>query len=385
MSINFTKNQAIARDMIIEWVKGSQREPFILAGYAGTGKTFLLGHVISTDLGFVPKQIMYCAYTGKASQVMRSKGMDANTIHSSIYNFGVDESYNVVQTMKSKDDLAGIKLIVVDEASMADVEIRRDLESFGIPIIYVGDKGQLDPVGAARGSNIMARPNITLDEIMRQEASSGIIIAGQLCRQGKKPSQGTNDNGMIGTDFKVYPRTEANNMKLLAWADIVLCGFNHTRQKINRQLRAHKGYEGDIPQVGEKVVCLKNNRDQMLTNGMTGVVTSIDETGAGTKSFKMGFLPDGVDENDDDVSLYGSLTVAYETFGGPMPEQPQKGTCYFDFGYALSVHKSQGSEFPNVVLVEERLPGANFKEHMRWLYTGITRASRKLCIIGKGL
>lgn len=367
-AISFTKRQEIARTMLIEWSQGAMREPFILGGYAGTGKTFLLGHTISQDLGYQSEDILYCAYTGKAAQVMRAKGMDAHTIHSSIYDYDIDEDFNVNQELK--DELRGIELIVVDEASMADPEIRRDLESFGIPIIYVGDKGQLDPVGGARGSNIMARPHINLDEIMRQEASSGIIIASQMCRQNDKIPM-----GKIGKDFCQFPKKEANNIKTLNWADVVLCATNRTRTKINRQLREYRGFEGDLPEPGERIVCLKNNRDMNINNGMTGVVASIVEEHQST--VRIIFTPDDGSEDRD-------LFVDKNTFNGTVPEKPDKRRAYFDFGYCLSVHKSQGSEYPNVVIIEERLPGSNLKEHNRWKYTAITRASRKCLLIGRG-
>lgn len=366
--ISFTKRQEIARAMLIDWSKGPMREPFILGGYAGTGKTTLLSHVISQDLGYDSSSILYCAYTGKAAQVMRSKGMNAFTIHSSIYDYNIDEDYKVVQTLK--DNLDDIELIVVDEASMADPDIRRDLESFGIPIIYVGDKGQLDPVGGPRGTNIMARPHINLDEIMRQEASSGIIIASQMCRQNEKIPM-----GKIGKDFCQFPKNESNNIKTLNWADVVLCATNKTRHKVNRLIRKHRGFEGDIPEVGERIVCLKNNRDLRINNGMTGTVLKVLEENASTITIK--FDPDGIDQAQ-------VILVDKNTFNGEVPEQPDKRRGYFDFGYCLSVHKSQGSEYPNVVIIEERLPGSNLKEHNRWKYTAITRASRKCLLIGRG-
>jgi len=366
--ISFTKRQGIARTMLIDWSKGPMREPFILGGYAGTGKTTLLSHVISQDLGYKPNNILYCAYTGKAAQVMKSKGMNAHTIHSSIYDYDIDDDFNVRQELK--EDLDDIELIVVDEASMADPDIRRDLESFGIPIIYVGDKGQLDPVGGSRGSNIMARPHINLDEIMRQEASSGIIIASQMCRQNEKIPM-----GKIGKDFCQFPKKESNNIKTLNWADVVLCATNRTRHRVNRQIREYRGYEGDIPEEGERLVCLKNNRDMLINNGMTGTVEKILEVNVSTISIK--FKPDGYEESFE-------LIVDKNTFNGEVPENPDKRRAYFDFGYCLSVHKSQGSEYPNVVIIEERLPGSNLKEHNRWKYTAITRASRKCLLIGRG-
>ena len=334
-----------------------------------TGKTTLLGDVISTDLGLKPAHILYVAYTGKAAQVMRTKGMDAHTIHSSIYDYEIDEKFDMQQMLK--DHLGNIKLIVVDEASMADIDIRKDMESFGIPIIYVGDKGQLDPVGGAKGTNIMSYPDINLDEIMRQEADSGIIIASQICRQGHKIPM-----GQLGKDFKKFPRTARNDMKLLNWADVVLCGLNKTRSAVNRQIRKHRGYEGDIPQEGERVVCLKNNRLAKVNNGLTGKVIHVDDDLENKNYFYMDFLADGETEEV-------SLKVAKESFNGSVPDRPRKDICYFDFGYCLSVHKSQGSEFPNVVLIEERMTSTNIKEHRRWLYTGITRASNKIAVIGR--
>ena len=134
------------------WLKdkpGERGTPqlFRLFGYAGTGKTTLARHLAA----HIDGEVKFAAFTGKAALVMRRKGCDgASTIHSLIYR--ARESGEETPTFELWDDAPAskAKLIVIDECSMVDAELGRDLMSFGVPVLVLGDPAQLPPIAGRR-------------------------------------------------------------------------------------------------------------------------------------------------------------------------------------------------------------------------------------------
>lgn len=363
--------QILGVEMFKRWKDSAKRVPFILAGYAGTGKTSMLSIAI-VEAGYEMHEVLFMAPTGKASYVMRSKGMQANTIHSSIYDYTVDEATGeTTQDLKPMDEFKvfGIKLFVVDEAGMTDWEIRRDIESFGVPVVYVGDNGQLDPVQGSAKNNIMNDPSILLDDIERN--SGAIVEASVLFRTRKRVPFGVLGKGFkkVGTEFLETKKC----MRVMCQADVVLCGYNKTRHKLNGKMREAKGFEGFFPEEGERMVCIKNNKEAQVFNGMTGICKGVKTMSDNYGFFVMKFLADGSDR----VTEY---KVSKEALYDDKAETKNKSYTYFQFGYALSVHKAQGSEFEKVLVVEEMLPksmgSSQLKSHAKWCYTAITRASK---------
>ena len=360
MDITLTDEQNKAVHLIKNWFTTTERKfPFILAGLAGTGKTTIIKH-ITDDLDIKEYQIRYCAYTGKAARVMRTKGMYASTIHSLIYEPRVDK--NKVVTFVKKNSLGvDVKLIVCDESSMIGKGIQADLESYNIPILYVGDHGQLPPIGND-ATNLMLTPNYRLDTIHRQALDNPIIWVANQARQGK-----TLKFGKYGkTVFKAKP--EQIGIDTLKNADQILVGKNVTRKHINDQMRDYYGFKSIYPELNDKLICLRNNSRNGLVNGMTGKCLAFDEC-----DYRMDF-------ETDEEEMYTNLLVDYHIFRGTKQEKYMNQIDQFDFGYAITVHKSQGSQYDNVIIYEERL-GA-YDIHNRWLYTAITRAVEKLIIIG---
>jgi ATP-dependent exoDNAse (exonuclease V) alpha subunit len=358
--ITLTDEQYQAVILINEWFISSGRSvPFVLAGLAGTGKTTIIRHA-ADELGIKEHQIRYCAYTGKAALVMKSKGMFATTIHSLIYEPRTDPETKKVEFRK-KSTLGDVKIIICDEASMIGKAIQADLESFRIPVLYVGDHGQLEPVSSDT-TNLMLTPNCRLETIHRQALDNPIIWIANQARLGKQIKYGKYGS----TVFKTTP--DKVGIDMMKSANQIICGKNATRKNINDQMRDYFKLDSKYPQRNDKLICLKNNSQNGLVNGMTGTCLFFDE-----KKFKLDFVSDEGEE-------YDNLSIDFHIFNGTKAERYNRMIDQFDFGYCITCHKSQGSQYSNVIVFEERL-GYEQDSHNRWLYTAITRAADKLIIL----
>jgi len=156
----FTPHQDAALTAAANWLKGARGRAsiFRLFGYAGTGKTTLVKHIAEG----VDGKVLFAAFTGKAACVMRSKGChSASTIHSLIYR--ARESGEETPSFELWNDAPAskAKLIIIDECSMVDAELARDLMSFGVPLLVLGDPAQLPPIsggGFFREENLAKLP-----------------------------------------------------------------------------------------------------------------------------------------------------------------------------------------------------------------------------------
>jgi len=341
----------------------------VISGYAGTGKSSIINYFIEgSDL---MDSTRFVTYTGKASLVLQNKGLPATTIHKLIY-----DTYKNYRTgkfiFKLKKMLSpNIRLIVIDEVSMVPMPLLMDLMSFNIPLICLGDPGQLEPIGQDNG--LLASPNIFLEEIHRQAQDNSIIKLSMLARNNQ-PLPLIYDDPFV----KVINRSDVT-LGMLTWADQILCSKNATRRKINEEMRTSFGFSGDYPVKGDKVICLHNywdylNEDESpLINGTIGNVTNVFEKGSKCIiDFKADY---------SDYEWYG-VDLDTNIFKGLPPistmSKSKKLIYEFDFGYAITVHKSQGSSYQKVLVYEEYLMSTN---HARLLYTAITRAEEKLIIV----
>lgn len=395
-SIRLTPDQSAAYDRIIEWMRAANKQCLTLGGYAGTGKTTLIAHLrkrMPRSQRFKKWTVAFCCYTGKASNVLRQKleeqnalrrGDSCSTIHSLIYKAVLDDKGNAIAWTRRHESELSHDLIIVDEASMVNEDIWEDLKSYHKPILVVGDHGQLPPIG--ENFNLMANPELKLERIVRQEASNPIIQLSMLIRNG-----GTIPVGEYGPQVRKVrslPSDELNT--LFAQYDastMVLCGYNRTRVALNKRIRGVLGFDQPDPSVGERVICLRNNRKENIYNGMLGTIESIEprrdywyraairldgERYAfdGVVSRQQFGLPTTL-RTDDDVTRAGITDLALNELGDQ-----------FDWGYALTVHKAQGGEAKNVIVFEEKLPKYGPDEWQRWLYTAVTRSSDRLLVIG---
>jgi exodeoxyribonuclease-5 len=385
--MNLSNDQQQSLNKILKWITKSNQPYLTLGGYAGTGKTTLIS-VLRNKLHDLDekKKVSFCSFTGKAARVLndtlKQTGAifpkdDVGTIHSLIYSPMVNSSEEIIGWQR-KEELK-TDLIIVDEASMIDKNIWMDLLSFKIPILAVGDHGQLPPINGS--FNLMDNPMIRLEQIHRQAEGNPIIELSILARQGKEIEPGNYGDGVRKYDRKTEEAREIMLETLEAYDEdtMVLCGYNTTRTKLNNFVRQNKGYESERPEVGDRVICLRNNHEKQIFNGMLGTIESMERV-IDEKYFAK-ILMDG-ESSPFKGEIYAEQFGNKESMNFTKDRRKSKDVDLFDFGYALTVHKSQGSQAKRVVLFEERFAKMNDVEWKRWLYTAITRAQEELIIFG---
>ncbi|MHB0951848.1 MAG: ATP-dependent DNA helicase [Allorhizobium sp.] len=374
--MQFSPQQDEALKAVSRWLKEGRSPVFRLFGYAGTGKTTLARHFAEN----VDGEVLFAAFTGKAAQVLRSRGAsNAKTIHSLIYRPRGEEAVEDEETGKTsispmfsinrQSPVAKAALIVIDECSMVDEQLGKDLMSFGTPILVLGDPGQLPPVSGG-GFFTEHEPDCLLTDIHRQARDNPIIELAMHIREGKEIMYG--DYGTA----KVISKNEVTQ-DLVLGADQVLVGTNKTRRRYNKRLRELKGFTVDYPQAGDKLVCLRNDQVKGLLNGsLWQVMTSSRETVKPGINLLIKPEEDDMDRGAAKIKL---LKAAFEDVEGEIPWTTRKRYDEFDYGYALTVHKAQGSQWNDVVLFDESWAFRDTRE--RWLYTAVTRAAETLTIV----
>ena len=360
----WTREQAEAIDRVGRWLKAGEPQVFRLFGYAGVGKTTLARHVAEGADG----ETAFAAFTGKAAMVMRAHGCPgATTIHALIYRASEGADGAPTFTVNEDGPASRASLIVIDECSMVDAELARDLLSFGKPILVLGDPFQLPPVKGG-GYFTESPPDVMLTEIHRQAEDNPIIRLSQIVRSG-----GALVDGVYG-ESRVIRRSGIDAAQVMA-ADQVLVGTNRTRRAYNQRIRELNGFRDPMPAAGERLVCLRNDRTKGLINGS---LWRVEALGGIVKDFvRMTVRPD-----DEATAKAVKVAVLKSFFEGTEAELAfplRRESDEFDYGYALTVHKAQGSQWDDVLLFDESFA---FREHSRrWLYTGLTRAAKRLTIV----
>lgn len=352
-----TDEQKQGFEEVRNFVRDSNAGPFFsIQGVAGTGKTVLL----STIARFYQDTIL-ATPTGKAADVLRKKtGMPVQTLHSVFYNLREirkrqDGSDDLRFELAHDDGALWGRVILVDESSMINEEMAADMLRTEARFVTCGDPGQLPPV---KGKQYFDKAHFTLKTIHRQALDSPIIRQAHRIRLGYSYEPD-------GDAFRVQRKMSPDEV---CGADIVLCWKNITRQAVNSLARRHRGIVEPFPQAGEPVVCLKNAPEYGVFNG--GVYTL-------TRAFKEGDADIYLLINGEETTI---RAVKFEGMRNAVPYTDDVTTS-FCLGYALTVHKAQGSEWDNVLLIDEY---SMYEHRFRWLYTGITRAAKKLTIIRRG-
>ena len=381
-------DQKKALDTLMGWSKKMGENQFLtLGGYAGTGKTTLIS-VYRKKIREENKKIRvaFASFTGKATRVLRGKLAEMETvykedsigtIHSLIYSPIVDTKKNIVG-WKKKDEIEA-DLIVIDEGSMVDGTIWGDLVSYGLPIVVVGDHGQLPPI---RGDfNLMERPMVKLEKIHRQAEKNPIIKVSMLAREeGKIPFEkfGNGVEKMNKREMDCQERVE-ELLGNFTTDLLVLCGYNNTRVKLNKFIREGMQFESAEPTVNDRVICLRNNHKVGIYNGMLGIIEGLKSKD--DQWFKAEIKMDGEQDSYEGLILKSQFNSQEAMNFSKNRYLTIKGDL-FDFGYALTVHKAQGSQAKRVVLFEERFSQMDENMWRRWLYTAVTRAEEELFIVG---
>lgn len=342
-------------------------------GYAGSGKTTMAKEIAASVSG----DVLYMTFTGKAALVLRKKGCaGACTIHSAIYKPEEDPLTGHTEFKLNLDSpVASAAMVVVDEVSMVGDDIGRDLLSFGTKVLVLGDPFQLPPI-KGEGFFTAQQPDVTLTEIHRQAQDNPIIRMSMDIREGRGLKHGSYGDSLVVSRSEVGRDWLQEQVML---ADQLLCGTNNSRQTFNRRVRELRGIAGQpeawMPTEGEKLVCLKNNRTKGLLNGGLWSVNKV-----GVKGRKMVMQVASLDDPAAIVPV--DVETPFQFFQGTEKEmdwRERKQADEFCHGYALTVHKSQGSAWDDVLLFDE---SHVFRDTWaQWLYTGVTRAAETVTVI----
>ncbi|MDA8132162.1 MAG: AAA family ATPase [Elusimicrobia bacterium] len=386
MELSGDQKEALAG--LLEWYRAPARSRFItLGGYAGTGKTTLIA-VLRNELAKLNKaaRVSFCSYTGKAAQNLKNKLKESgalfvrdsvSTIHGLIYTPRENEEGRITGWDR-KEELER-DLVIVDEASMVDGLIWQDLLSYNIPIIAVGDHGQLPPIAGV--FNLMQRPQLLLTEIHRQAAGNPIIEVSRHARTTGLVPPERYGPGVVKYLKEDCDAQERSGELLESWSPetLILCGYNTTRNRINQFIRANRGFETPEPSSGDRVICLRNNHKKAVYNGMLGTITHIAK-------YRSDWYQAEIQLDDREKPyeglIYGPQFGAKTGVNFTKDRQLAMTGDLFDFGYALTVHKAQGGQARRVVMFEERFPKMDDDMWRRWLYTGVTRAEEELYLFG---
>lgn len=387
--MQLSSDKKVILKQLISWYRDNyhQSSYITVGGYAGTGKTTLTALLRTIIHKKNPKlKIAFVSYTGKAAQVLQTylnkvKAVYpqdfVGTIHSLIYTPRVSKG-GVITGWDKKEKLE-FDLIIMDEASMVSSDIWQDLSSFKIPIMAFGDHGQLPPISGS--FSLMSKPDLKLEKIHRQMADNPIIKVSILAREkGEIPIK--RYSSKVIKFSQQDPDAQETIMELINQFDqdtLILCGYNWTRVKLNQDIRNCLGFMEPTPQSGDRVICLRNNHAQKIYNGMLGTIKTIQQENEQWYHAEI--------KMDDRDELYAG-NIAVEQFNSnkalnftKQRAKTMRGDL-FDFGYALTVHKAQGSQAKRVVVYEQRFKKMSDDDWRRWLYTAVTRAEEELYVVG---
>lgn len=400
--MEFTLKQEEAIKITKERYKNGEKYT-VISGYAGTGKSTSVKAIVQSLPGVNPDtDVVYTSFTGKAVNVLRQKGnKNVSTLHRLLYTHKLMPNGKFIKT---NVDFIPYRIVVVDEVSMVSAELINDLFHYDVYVIFLGDPGQLPPIDKKNDNHLLDHPHVFLETVVRQATESDIIRLTMRIRNHQPiPYQKTNE-------IIVAPKTDLSD-GMLKWADIVLCGTNKVRNSLNGQMRSFYGMDPHtILDEGEKIICLQNYWEKTaktdndsengtpLMNGTIGYASNIFE-----QTF---YPPKMMAVHGDQIPIitanftseigdeFGVMDMDKDEFtkGKPYLTPQEHYRLYknhhysrlipksFTYGYAITCHKAQGSEWEKVLVYEENFP-FDKEEHTRWLYTAATRASSKLILI----
>lgn len=373
---NLFPEQMYAFNMALKHVTGfTGKQELIINAPAGSGKSYMISALRELlDTFIIPAS--YIAYTGRAAS-----RINGGTIHSMFYTPILNENGDVISwTRRPNDEIlttAG-RCIIVDESSMIPYGIYKDIINVGIPVIFIGDNAQLPPIDKDNEDfNAMFIDDalhVTLKKMRRFGPESGIAKISENLR---------NDPSI--------PRIKSNDVKFVSKADVkkvkffkeneidaVVVGTNKTRAMFNRIIRGSKGFYEDTPQIGERVMCLKNTvrGNRRINNGGLYIVESIFPS---SYDDAKQYIMRNIEKEDYIVSVI----VSDETWETEKPvftkdAELKEIADVFGFGYAMTCHKVQGSGFENVLYFDEDV--SFFLDQQKFRYTAVTRAEKKLYV-----
>lgn len=389
MDFKLTTQQEDAIRKTVAWYNSPKSMIWKIFGYSGVGKSSIVKYIMD-DLAIPESKVAYMTFTGKASLVLRRKGIPANTIHSTIYQRKVWEENGQQVIVWSLRKNLDADLIVIDEVSMVSDEIMNDIRSFGIPIIIIGDPAQLPPVNGV--NQFMQNPDVLLSEIHRTAMYDPIVRISMKVRNGETISQRDSAENVLITSNQLSP-------EVLNRFDIVLAGTHKVRQRTNNSMRLQLGFTSSEFSAGEKVVFKMNNKNHFISmdnmdvticNGMIGYIRE-DFNPASVvnqevyneyekKTYKIDTVDVDVRPEFSPVDHFNDVTICLDTLinDNQKPITTSRDVSILNRGYCITCHMSQGSEWDKVAVLDDFQWKPEL--HQSWLYTAITRAKSKLAI-----
>lgn len=389
IGIELNSQQEDAVRLASRWWISRNKQVFEISGPAGSGKTTLV-HVLMQNMNIKPENVLFMAFVGKAAMELSRKGNNAQTIHSTIYDLQevlvLDDDGNVIMVngrakrrpafVRKPQIDPNIQLLVIDEGGMVNKEIALDVLSFGLPVLVLGDLDQLPPV--IGDAFFLRDPDVILTQIMRQAEGDPIIHLSQLAKKGIYIPK-----GKYGDRCYVIDRADVTD-DMMKMADIIICGKNKTRDNLNYHVRHNiLGRKEPHPYIGDKIICRQNNwklkieNDLFLINGMNGYIQDIYLDSYNGKHINIDFRPEFLEEE-----YFKNIKIDYRYLFMSHEAKKNQGRSFvnrFEFGWAITAHLSQGSQYDKVLLFNERL-GDNIY-YRKWLYTAITRAKTHLLLV----
>jgi ATP-dependent exoDNAse (exonuclease V) alpha subunit len=398
--MELTKGQQEALDVIVKrYIEGEKYT--VISGPAGSGKSTTIKYAIQKlveECDLNPDDVCYATFTGKAAKVLQQKGnANVSTLHKLLYQAYPQEDGTFF--FKPKDHLEH-SFLVIDECGMLPDSMFKQIMNYPCHVLFLGDENQLPPIDKTSDSHLLDYPHVKLTEIMRQALDSDIIKVATDIRMGVKLKP------YRGKDVQIFHASDLTT-GMLEWADQIITATNKKRIELNNIVRELNGYSPNRLECGEKLICVKNEWDTLSFNEVPLINGTILETnrveeytrfvprnikGQGGKPYQI-YRVYGDEDGDafpalnvDKKYLFtGENTLDQQTLF-KMRKLPKRMKVYppkeFQFGYAISCHKAQGSEWDKVLIIEEKFPFSP-DEHKKWLYTAVTRASKKAVIILK--
>lgn len=345
-------------------------------------------------LGIPSQNVIFCTLTGKASLVLRVKGNPSNTIHKTFYS--VFKTRNSFGFHLKKHIDSSIKLIVVDEAAMVSQPMIEDILSFGTPVLFLGDHNQLPPIFGANKMMTLENADVRLTQAMRQSDSSGILTLANMAINGEPMNIGQYGASKVVRYNDIYDKMQDY--------DMILTYSNGTRRAVNQIVRQQLGRKSIYPEKGDKLICLANNYNYQIDyddipiyviNGLIGICQE-DATISSEESLELcnvNFIPDFLPAEDKykfnlkcfmeifeqyakDVRKDAFIQALYDD---SLDDETLGNIAMVDYGYGLTVHKSQGSEAKNVLVLASDFKGP-VDTYNKWLYTAITRGKESVTV-----
>lgn len=418
------QQQALA--LVHDWFPHSTsrwRPYFYLAGFAGTGKSTILPWLIRKACGLADREVIVCSLTAQAARVAGNKlkhqqldHVRTSTIHGLLYtptvrrellwnqdgtptldNVTGEQLFERKLDFVTRDglhrrskDLRHVKLIIIDEAPMAPQDAYKDLLELGIPLLCLGDTAQLPPIGVPEHIYVdFSRPDFELTDILRQKGESQIIDVGAKVRQGYIIEHGVYGRGdLVAMNYRSFHADPAKRNAWMTGADQIIVATNNMRHLVNKTMRDIYGFSphGKLA-VGDKLICLKNNKnlfigDETVTNGLIAYVKAIHRIDERREIAVVTLTTTDVDGNTVSETLSIHLGALGQSRNGfemmKMSKQRGKHLGIFDYAYAITCHKAQGSEWDNVIILHEQLGDTPYA---RWVYPAMTRASRNILFV----